>query len=1597
MAIPFVAPLNYMRAKENRPHRFAYDYSSVDPGMFAPTPERSRPKRAPKRSIAYTIPLPESSDPGSAPSDGHVLGVNALVLSLGATGAVPLTGGLLFSGGRDGMVKAWDLNLPLKRSRNGSENNNDCSDNNMAAAGWAIDRHKARSACPKTSLRASRSLHSDWVNDIVLVNDSKTIVSASSDLTVRAWSPFSSTCTRPSTVGSHMDYVKALAYSDHRCMVISGGLDRKIKLWDIGEGRPSNAPICALQEVGDASVSSSVYTLACNPQGTLIVSGSPEKFIRIWDTRTAKQLTTLSGHTDHIRAVLLSADSEFVLSGSSDTTVKLWSMRMRRCLSTYSHHSDSVWSLHSTHPRFHTFYSASRDGLVAKIIGAGMHSEEGPPTRRTSLAPAPWSAATATAIAAVASKTTVATTPAAPSETAHSVVEDTLSSAGVVCVAVAKEAHGVVKLVAADDAYIWTATKGPALNRWMDVSINKKYVVRRLGASPAGGPKSGTPGAQPQLIPGRGTSPMSAANATGNGDDVVGTTRASTKSPEGSISSDSDEYGSVTRNSLIEPLQAFIFDDSSASAQINGYHRMDTQSQQYSIHRDLTKTSGPGMHRRNHTIDQSTPYALALRNTASPVLKAMQAEQARRSVIKESDSEDQLEDARTSPANSGSAVASSTDSARSSTHHQRNHVRSQSTEHGQDKALGYISAMLAKEKASAQSHSDLGKLSASALRCETSEKHAEGEYDSASITDSPLPSASFIDTNTATSSALTAAAAPSSSVAGTGGVYPSPLHNSLYNRGQTRGLPSIPRRLDEEPEVVPVRSKPDETIHGKHGLHRHKILPNKRQVLAQDTQGRVSLWDIMLCRRVYEFPATEEEAQGSKKFNGVFGKDFDRVETLLSMQPESVSAWCRVDTRIGALTVRLDESQVWSAEVHVDEIEGITSETMRAMGDHERVNIGQWMLKRLFLNYARARVKRGPISAQDATRLNYWAVQIPTADVVSAKAAAAQLYLSPYSASESQKSAGTATPTAGTRLPALSGSSSNAPPSSAPGFLPSNSELGIGEKQIKKQQQPPAIASQLMNSTEEIGIGEPERSQLETKATEAPHSANPSDDKSSSVSLAKQSQHGAVDGGNRRKDSGGSNGSNADLGGKSSEREGSANDGGAAKPKAAAIGAPAQPRHHHTVSIDTAPGTPLGATAQQQQQQQQPLGRGEDGESASSNGSGGKFMSRLRSIRVRKQKSIGQTQGGTGLGNNSNSNSSLQHPPLPSANKSISTPDTRANGAAKASGAQTAAGSTQAPKAERDEFGEWAGPRFPTDTERSLALLQCTPAPWEQLYSPVVCPRLPLPRNVVVQICQEHVEASEAYSIYRNTIEYIAGPAEQQQNSMAIFRVTDDPLVSFEMSMPAWLADFLLLNRLPASYQEPAKVSFVLSPLQGSTLPAFPNPNARLVANGMLRARKLAIYVADKLGLPLMQQPALNYANAVDVCVRAYRKLGLSSETYSSNTYIDVFIRAGEDVSEEERAALEDMLSWRTNTTTVAAGKTGGGGSNEGSGGEYVGRPELYLDLFSKDVKVKPRQTLATIKASVWKASGDIQVFYDWAPFVKRRVLVAQELAAKEG
>ncbi|XP_010245380.1 PREDICTED: WD repeat-containing protein 48 isoform X2 [Nelumbo nucifera] len=238
------------------------------------------------------------------------------------------------------------------------------------------------------------------VNDVVLVGDN-TLVSCSSDTTLKTWNCLSDgICSR--TLRQHSDYVTCLASAEKNSNIVaSGGLGGEVFIWDleaalvpvsksvdtmeddcqngvISSGN-SGMPITSLRSISSSTTVSlhmthshgygpiaakghkeSVYALAMNENGSLLVSGGTEKVVRVWDSRTGSKTMKLRGHTDNIRALLLDPSGRFCLSGSSDSMIRLWDLGQQRCVHSYAVHTDSVWALASS-PTFSHAYSGGRD------------------------------------------------------------------------------------------------------------------------------------------------------------------------------------------------------------------------------------------------------------------------------------------------------------------------------------------------------------------------------------------------------------------------------------------------------------------------------------------------------------------------------------------------------------------------------------------------------------------------------------------------------------------------------------------------------------------------------------------------------------------------------------------------------------------------------------------------------------------------------------------------------------------------------------------------------------------------------------------------------------------------------------------------------------------------------------------------------------------------------------------------------------------------------------------------------------------------------------------------------------------------------------
>jgi WD40 repeat protein len=70
-----------------------------------------------------------------------------------------------------------------------------------------------------------------------------------------------------------------------------------------------------------------VTSLAFSPDRALLVSGSIDKSVKLWDVQTGGAVKTFRGHHSAVLSVSISSDSTIIASGSQDGTISLWNVR----------------------------------------------------------------------------------------------------------------------------------------------------------------------------------------------------------------------------------------------------------------------------------------------------------------------------------------------------------------------------------------------------------------------------------------------------------------------------------------------------------------------------------------------------------------------------------------------------------------------------------------------------------------------------------------------------------------------------------------------------------------------------------------------------------------------------------------------------------------------------------------------------------------------------------------------------------------------------------------------------------------------------------------------------------------------------------------------------------------------------------------------------------------------------------------------------------------------------------------------------------------------------------------------------------------------
>ena len=121
-------------------------------------------------------------------------------------------------------------------------------------------------------------------------------------------------------------------------LIVSGSNDKKIKIWNI------RTQECMQTLCGHIFWVSCLLAL---PNGEL-VSGSADKTIKVWmhalndEEIVGECRKTLIGHTSCVSSLILSPKGEEIISSSADQTIKIWSLYDGKCKNTLYGHTSCI-------------------------------------------------------------------------------------------------------------------------------------------------------------------------------------------------------------------------------------------------------------------------------------------------------------------------------------------------------------------------------------------------------------------------------------------------------------------------------------------------------------------------------------------------------------------------------------------------------------------------------------------------------------------------------------------------------------------------------------------------------------------------------------------------------------------------------------------------------------------------------------------------------------------------------------------------------------------------------------------------------------------------------------------------------------------------------------------------------------------------------------------------------------------------------------------------------------------------------------------------------------------------------------------------------
>lgn len=213
----------------------------------------------------------------------------------------------------------------------------------IIATGYSDGKIIIRETQTNTEVKTLNSCEELMINHLYFTKDGQTLISGASDYTVRIWDIKSGNCISRFNANrlknKHLDVIFDPLYSFNcRYALLGSGLfdleNYSLQLWDLKNGN-------FLHLLSGHSDRITSINLSANDD--IAVSSSADGTMRLWNLETGICLRTLNGHNGRVSACLLTDDGRFVVSGGAqDGTIRVWEVATGKCLRIFSEYSSGI-------------------------------------------------------------------------------------------------------------------------------------------------------------------------------------------------------------------------------------------------------------------------------------------------------------------------------------------------------------------------------------------------------------------------------------------------------------------------------------------------------------------------------------------------------------------------------------------------------------------------------------------------------------------------------------------------------------------------------------------------------------------------------------------------------------------------------------------------------------------------------------------------------------------------------------------------------------------------------------------------------------------------------------------------------------------------------------------------------------------------------------------------------------------------------------------------------------------------------------------------------------------------------------------------------